>query len=1271
MVLAEVRTPGREFRLNDKTYALLTDDQARQMGRRRAWDLSWLVDQQANPSLPFEIDLGGFNIGAGISFADAPGSYESAEAFDFAPGVAVTWPQLATCEDFPAGDGARRARIVFFDRYLYIARGCYIAKYQPDVTPNGTWAIKELHYLGSTSFSVTGGRIAAWGGSLYVPVVDTSSGTLQKFQRLTTQNVTVTEVQTVAISGTPTGGTYTLTFNDGFGSARTTAGIAYNANAATVEAALRLLPGLEKVTVVSSGSTPNFTHTITMTAAPSAAGASSPPQLTSSAAGLTGGAPVITHGTTTAGTGDRWDEGPASREAVAFAVQADSLVRAEGNVVSRALTDPMTAGNWGAEYAVGETGEIITDLAVYPGQDLIVGKTDGPWVFNASNVAEPAIPELGGLTDDFNCVGMDYAHGYVMIPHRVGLVRWRPGAWEVVGAEQDYLWEVDQAVGGWGRVTGIATYGRRSYLAVDERTGQLPYVHSLAPNGRRAGGLTPHIHQAPSTVGVLEGAAIATFAGQAMPAGVPGATISDDSAVGTIAWSNPGNSAAEDGSEATAAAGVSHYLKHLNLGLDGYVPSTATIVGIEARVKRRAVAASTATAATSPGTGANNNRGGTNAWSNPTNILSSNNSHATCASSGTTQHLEATNFGFAVPSTATILGITVEVERKASVLGGTATVATFTQAGDSSDGWTRDGGANPDAEIQTGDSGSLPVGNSGLSGNPDKYRAYLRFDTSSIPDNATITSARLRLYQSGGMFIGIEARWYDHGGTITYAADHYAADNGFATNYQSDNGTGTATAPSWCNLSTLSNINKSGNTGFRLHFDSAAFYYANIAGQQAGASVEPQLEVTYTEPGVKDHYVGLIKADGTLGSADKAATSTYWPTADAYASYGGAADLWSNAWAPADVNDADFGVSLRATIEDTGITASVDHIRVTVTYSDGDVVDSVVRLVVGGVVSGTNKADTTTQWPSSLTWKSYGGAADLWGLTPSAAQVRASDFGIVVSADTGGGSAAIDRVEVKVYFQAASDPAAILVTALIADSQVVGSCYHLGTGTLIPALDPYIDRHTRNSVLRSSRYFAPSRRVRKTYVEVEGVIEIEGNTVPTNNYVKLEAAVDGAAAFELLATPGGSALRAKSSGPVRGFFPLGAGSVGRDVQVIATVVGLGDATGIAVKLRDFCIRGVYDPRAVEGGTVSVLLEPGGRNEAGGQDTRSREQVHTDLKTLVGGDGQMTTQLAAIVDPEGRSGYVKVHGVQFQEVLFKGDQRPTLVATIELRKVAYA
>lgn len=71
------------------------------------------------------------------------------------------------------------------------------------------------------------------------------------------------EAQTVIISGTPTSGTYVLIYTSVDSDVQTTAPVAYNASASAVQSALRKLEGLENVTVSSSGTSPNYTHTIT------------------------------------------------------------------------------------------------------------------------------------------------------------------------------------------------------------------------------------------------------------------------------------------------------------------------------------------------------------------------------------------------------------------------------------------------------------------------------------------------------------------------------------------------------------------------------------------------------------------------------------------------------------------------------------------------------------------------------------------------------------------------------------------------------------------------------------------------------------------------------------------------------------------------------------------------------------------------------------------------------------------------------------------------
>jgi hypothetical protein len=110
----------------------------------------------------------------------------------------------------------------------------------------------------------------------------------------TTVKITDVEVQTVTISGTPTGGSYLLQWVDPNSDNRSTVPLAYNASGSAVQSALRAIPGLEAVTVATTGTSPNYTHTITFT------GAKGDPSQLTSVSDLTGGTPNIAHATTTA-----------------------------------------------------------------------------------------------------------------------------------------------------------------------------------------------------------------------------------------------------------------------------------------------------------------------------------------------------------------------------------------------------------------------------------------------------------------------------------------------------------------------------------------------------------------------------------------------------------------------------------------------------------------------------------------------------------------------------------------------------------------------------------------------------------------------------------------------------------------------------------------------------------------------------------------------------------------------------------------------------------
>lgn len=90
--------------------------------------------------------------------------------------------------------------------------------------------------------------------------------------------------------------------------------------------------------------------------------------------------------------------------------------------------------------------------------------------------------------------------------------------------------------------------------------------------------------------------------------------------------------------------------------------------------------------------------------------------------------------------------------------------------------------------------------------------------------------------------------------------------------------------------------------------------------------------------GYSDVEVRLVK-DNVIGGDNKA-SATLWPSSFGTESYGSSSDLWGQAWAPADINDPDFGVALAAD-HNSSITrtANVDYMQITVTYTVNGSID--------------------------------------------------------------------------------------------------------------------------------------------------------------------------------------------------------------------------------------------------------------------------------------------------------------------------------------------
>lgn len=88
-----------------------------------------------------------------------------------------------------------------------------------------------------------------------------------------------------------------------------------------------------------------------------------------------------------------------------------------------------------------------------------------------------------------------------------------------------------------------------------------------------------------------------------------------------------------------------------------------------------------------------------------------------------------------------------------------------------------------------------------------------------------------------------------------------------------------------------------------------------------------------------------------------------------------------------------FGFAIPAGATINGIAVSVER-KASGNLALSFAVDHTIKLYKGGTLLGDNKAYTTTKWPTADESVSYGGAADLFGITLTAADVNATDFGV-------------------------------------------------------------------------------------------------------------------------------------------------------------------------------------------------------------------------------------------------------------------------------------
>jgi len=364
----------------------------------------------------------------------------------------------------------------------------------------------------------------------------------------------------------------------------------------------------------------------------------------------------------------------------------------------------------------------------------------------------------------------------------------------------------------------------------------------------------------------------------------------------------------------------------------------------------------------SPTVGANFAAIGTNPWTNPGNILSSNDVYATVATAGLAQGLRASGFGLTLPPNADILGVLFDIERKAS-----SKAVSYIGSTQATNAVVNDGSVtiNVPATAANGDLLIMVIETNG-GGSPgpaiptptgwtrmidvtvrvaDSPTSYFYRVANSEPASYTITLSAASMVITMTAYRGVDtANPFDVAATA-------------GTRVTS--GT-TITAPTITTISAnallvCSYLIRQGSTfstpaGMteRLDYTGIVSVYAQslddelraapgATGTRASttsATIDANGAVAVAfalrPAAARDNTIKLIDDTGSVIGANKSA-GAMWDTAEGYVTFGGSSDTWSAALTAAMLNSPNFGIALAPDV-DTGITASVDHVRARVYY---------------------------------------------------------------------------------------------------------------------------------------------------------------------------------------------------------------------------------------------------------------------------------------------------------------------------------------------------
>lgn len=378
-----------------------------------------------------------------------------------------------------------------------------------------------------------------------------------------------------------------------------------------------------------------------------------------------------------------------------------------------------------------------------------------------------------------------------------------------------------------------------------------------------------------------------------------------------------------------------------------------------------------------PGTRANDVSIGTNAWTNPANINTSNNVYATLSTKGISNYLSATNFGFLISVPSAVTGIVLEVERSTSSQTAVAIL----------DNWT------------TGFSKTISAGS-----NRCLVVAVFMENGLGARDVTAITYGGQSMTQITEAVVGTSGAFCAKVEYWRLMESGIAAASSTSFNLTFD---GTSLLENWEAV-----------TSAVYQFVDQVIPVSDMVSLTSNSATNP---ITLS-PAINTRTGGMtisgaICGNNTTPGSSVGGTNTYGINS----SFTEVIDTYS-ANAGASTSGGSYEVAHKAAAaagtEAPAVTfaGTVNRQLISCIHLQGiREADNSVRLIKGGVITGNNYAATTSAWPTVDAYQVYGSSTDLWGTTWTDAQINATNFGAVLSASVQNGIAAVDHMRITIY----------------------------------------------------------------------------------------------------------------------------------------------------------------------------------------------------------------------------------------------------------------